>query len=123
MYSAGQLPFMNGDLLASGLVGESGSVTVEKAHECAKIAALNAIAAVSSEAGGIDYIEKIVRITGYVAAASDFQGHAEVLNGASAIVGDIFGDAGLHARTAVGVSSLPLGAPVEIEIIAAVRED
>jgi len=115
--TSGQLPVVDGALLATGLVGEGdGLVPPETATECARVAALNALAALASVAGGVDAIARIVRVVGYVASAPGFTGQAGVLNGASGVIGEIFGDGGVHVRSAVGVASLPLGAPVEVEV-------
>lgn len=119
VYSSGQLPSVAGQLVATGKVGAE--VSAEKAADCARTAVLNALAAVSEQAGGIDEIERIVRVVIYVASAPDFTGQPQVGNGASAVLGDIFGEAGRHARSAVGVAVLPLDAPVEIELVVQVR--
>lgn len=119
VYSSGQLPSVAGQLVATGKVGAE--VSVETAADCARTAVLNALAAVSEQAGGIDEIERIVRVVIYVASAPDFTGQPQVGNGASAVLGDIFGEAGRHARSAVGVAVLPLDAPVEIELVVQVR--
>ena len=115
VYTAGQLPMVNGEMLAVGKVGSS--VTEEQARECARACALNAIAAVVSVVGDIDRIRRIVKVVGFVASEPDFVGQPVVVNGASDILGEIFGDAGVHARSAVGVASLPKDAPVEVEMI------
>jgi enamine deaminase RidA (YjgF/YER057c/UK114 family) len=115
--TSGQLPLEGGVLRARGLVGEGpGCVSIDDAAACARIAALGALAAVAEAAGGVDAIARIVRVVGYVASEPGFTGQAAVLNGASALMIDVFGDAGRHVRSAVGVVSLPLGAPVEIEV-------
>jgi enamine deaminase RidA (YjgF/YER057c/UK114 family) len=121
IYTSGQLPVVNGDLLAEGVVGHRDEdVTPERATECARASALNAIAAAADAAGGIDNIVRVVKVTGFVASAPGFTAQPAVINGASGIIGDIFGDAGRHARSAVGVAALPLGAPVEVELVVAV---
>ncbi len=117
--TSGQLPFIEGVLIATGIVGET--VAPEIAANCARQAALNAVAAAADAAGGIDNIESVVRVVGYVASGPGFGGQPAVMNAASALMTDIFGDAGIHVRSAVGVSSLPLGAPVEVELTVAVR--
>lgn len=115
--TSGQLPLVGGELRAKGLVGEGpGCVSIEDAAACARIAALGALAALAEAAGGIDAIARIVRVVGYVASEPGFTGQASVLNGASGLMIDVFGEAGRHVRSAVGVVSLPLGAPVEIEV-------
>ncbi|CAO5190913.1 putative translation initiation inhibitor, yjgF family [Frankia sp. AiPs1] len=118
VWSAGQLPLVDGQLLATGLVGEA--VTPERAAELARVAALNALAAVAAQTGGLDGIGRIIKIVGFVASAAGFTAQPSVVNGASDLFVEIFGDAGRHARSAVGVAVLPLGAPVEIEVIARV---
>lgn len=115
IFTAGQLPFQNGDLALTGKVGDA--VSVENAKEAARLCALNALAAAAGEAGGLDGIARVVKVTGYVASVPGFTRQPEVLNGASDLIGDLFGESGLHARSAVGVAELPLGAPVEVEIV------
>lgn len=119
VYSSGQLPSVDGQLVATGKVG--GAVTAETGAECAGVAVLNALAAVSEQAGGIDEIERVVRVVIFVASAPEFTGQPQVGNGASTLLGDIFGEAGRHARSAVGVAVLPLDAPVEVELVVQVR--
>lgn len=119
VYSSGQLPTVAGQLIATGKVGAE--VSVETAAECARTAVLNGLAAVGEQAGGIDEIERIVRLVIFVASTPDFTGQPQVGNGASTVIGEIFGDAGRHARSAVGVSVLPLDAPVEVEVVAQLR--
>ncbi len=115
VFTAGQLPLVNGELAHTGKVGEN--VDLEEAAECARICALNALAAASEEAGGLDNVGRIIKVTGFVASEAGFNQQPEVINGASDFLGEIFGYAGRHARSAVGVSELPLGAPVEVEMI------
>lgn len=115
VFTAGQLPLVSGELSNTGKVGDS--VSVEEAGECARICALNALAAAAEEAGGLDNIGRIVKVTGFVASAAGFNRQPEVVNGASDLLGEVFGDAGRHARSAVGVAELPLDAPVEVEIV------
>ena len=115
LFTAGQLPFENGELRLTGKVGDG--ITSEEAHEAARLCALNALAAVASECGGLSNVRRIVKVTGYVASAPGFNGQPTVLNGASDLLKEIFGEAGLHARSAVGVAELPLGVPVELELI------
>ena len=122
VYSSGQLPLVDGALLAQGSVGQrDGDVSPERALECARVAAFNAIAAVANAAGGLENIAGVLRVTGYVASSPGFTAQPAVVNGASGLIADVFGEAGRHARSAVGVASLPLGAPVEIEIVAILR--
>ena len=116
IFTAGQLPFEGGELSVTGKVGET--VTPEKAREAARLCALNALAAAAAEAGGLSRVARVVRITGYIPSAPGFNGQPEVLNGASELIGEVFGEAGLHARSAVGVAELPLDAPVEVELVA-----
>lgn len=122
VFTAGQLPTIDGKLIAEGQVGEgAGAVSIETAQECARQSALNALAAIKSVVGDLDRVERIVKVTGFVSCESSFASHSAVINGASELIGQIFGDAGLHARSAVGMSSLPFNAPVEIEMIVEVR--
>ena len=118
VYTAGQLPLVNGALRAVGKVGAE--VPVEEAVECAQIAALNGLAAVVDIAGELDAINRIVKVTVYVASAPGFTDQPLIANGASQLLGDVFGQAGHHARSAVGVAVLPLDAPVEVELVVAV---
>jgi enamine deaminase RidA (YjgF/YER057c/UK114 family) len=120
VFTAGQLPFVDGTLAATGKVGAE--VTSEQAAQLCRIAALNAIAAAASVAGGVDRLAKIVKVVVFVASAPDFTGQPAVANGASLLLQDVFGDAGVHARSAVGVAVLPLGSPVEVELIAEIAE-
>ena len=115
VFTAGQLPFSGGVLHRTGKVGDT--VSPEEAQECARLCALNALAAAAERAGGLDNLRDIVKVTGFVASAAGFNGQPGVLNGASELLGEVFGDAGLHARSAVGVSELPLDAPVEVELV------
>jgi enamine deaminase RidA (YjgF/YER057c/UK114 family) len=115
IFVSGQLPMVDGKLPLTGKVGAE--VSADQAKGLAQRAALNAIAAAAAEAGGIDRITRIVKVTGFVASTPDFTGHPGVVNGASELIGQVFGDAGAHARAAVGVSALPLDAPVEVEMI------
>jgi enamine deaminase RidA (YjgF/YER057c/UK114 family) len=118
VYTSGQLPLVDGKLLATGKVGDG--VTPQDAAALARTAALNALAAVASVAGGIDAITRIVKVTCFVASAPAFTGQAQVANGASELLIEVLGDAGRHARSAVGMAVLPLDAPVEVEVIAEV---
>jgi enamine deaminase RidA (YjgF/YER057c/UK114 family) len=115
VFSSGQLPMVDGSLSLAGRVGDD--VTAEQATEAARRCALNAVAAAADVAGGIDAITQVIKVVGYVACTPEFTGQPAVVNGASQVLGEIFGDAGRHARSAVGVTSLPLGAPVEVEIV------
>lgn len=118
VFSSGQLPTVDGQLMAVGKVG--GGVTPEVGAECACTAVLNALAAVAAEAGELDAVLQVVKVVIFVASAPGFIGQPQVGNGASQVLQDIFGDAGRHARSAVGVASLPLDAPVEVEVVVAV---
>lgn len=115
LYTAGQLPFVDGALVTTGKVGAEVSAT--EAVELARICTLNALAAAQSVLGSLDRITQVVKVNGFVASAPDFIGQPGVLNGASELLGEIFGDIGIHARAAVGVAVLPLDAPVELELI------
>jgi len=114
VYTAGQLPMHAGKLRQTGKVG--GEVTPEEGKALARTCALNALAAVHSLVG-IDSVTRVVKVVGFVASAPGFHGQPGVINGASQLLGEVFGDAGVHARSAVGVSELPLDAPVEVELI------
>ena len=120
VYTAGQLPLADGQLLMTGRVGAQ--VSVEEAAALARTCALNALAAVASVTGGLSAVSRIVKIVGFVASDPSFTGQPLVVNGASELMLEVFGDAGRHARSAVGVAALPLDAPVEIELIAEVRD-
>ena len=123
VFTSGQLPFVDGALPATGKVGEGeGLVGPEEAARLAGICALNAIAAVRAEVGDLDRVTRVVKVVGFVASDPAFTGQPAVINGASALLGQAFGDAGVHARSAVGVAVLPLDTPVEVEIIVAVRD-
>ena len=115
LFTAGQLPSKDGRLLYTGKVGAD--VSVEEAKEAARICALNALAAVKAEVKTLENVARVVKVTGYVASTAGFNGQPEVMNGASDLLGRLFGEKGLHSRTAVGVAELPLDAPVEVELI------
>lgn len=118
VYTSGQLPFTGGALAATGKVGEGdGLVSPDDAADYARTCALNALAAVRSVTGSLDSISRIVKVVGFVASDPAFTGQPGVINGASTVLGEIFGDAGLHARSAVGVAVLPLDSPVEVELV------
>jgi enamine deaminase RidA (YjgF/YER057c/UK114 family) len=114
VYTAGQLPIQAGELLVTGKVGAE--ISPEQGNELARVCGLNALAAVHALVG-IDSVVRIIKVTGFVASAAGFSGQPGVVNGASELFGEIFGEAGAHARSAVGVSELPRNAPVEVEII------
>ena len=118
VFTSGQLPLAGGELGAVGKVGAQ--VTPERAKELARLCALNALAAVDALVG-LDSVVRVVKVVGFVASTPDFVGQPAVVNGASELLGEVFGDAGAHARSAVGVASLPLDAPVEVELVVEVR--
>lgn len=120
VYTSGQLPMVDGALPRTGKVGRD--VSAEDAADLARIATLNALAAVDGIVG-LDAVTGIVKVVGYVASSPDFTGQPGVINGASALLGEIFGAAGAHARSAVGVAVLPLDAPVEIELIVEIAHE
>ncbi len=115
VFTSGQLPMIAGSLAETGKVG--GSVSPERAKELATVCALNALAAVKTVVGDLDKIKRIVKVVGFVSSAPEFSGQPAVVNGASEFLGGVFGEKGIHARSAVGVAVLPLDAPVEIELI------
>ncbi|WP_370420259.1 RidA family protein [Streptomyces sp. QH1-20] len=120
VYTAGQLPMVKGSVPATGKVGAE--VSAEQAKELAAVCALNALAAVKSVVGDLDKIVRVVKVVGFIASAPDFTAQPAVLNGASELLGEVLGDKGVHARSAVGVTVLPLDAPVEVEILVEVRD-
>jgi enamine deaminase RidA (YjgF/YER057c/UK114 family) len=115
IFTSGQLPMIDGSLAETGKVG--GSVSPERAKELATVCALNALAAVKTVIGDLDKIKRVVKVVGFVSSTPEFSGQPGVVNGASEFLGEVFGDKGIHARSAVGVAVLPLDAPVEIELI------
>jgi enamine deaminase RidA (YjgF/YER057c/UK114 family) len=115
VFTSGQLPMRQGELITTGKVGDE--VTAEEAYACAQQCALNAIAAVRAEIGDLALVKRVVKVVVFVASTPDFTGQPGVANGASELLGEVFGDAGVHARSAVGVSVLPLDAPVEVEVM------
>jgi enamine deaminase RidA (YjgF/YER057c/UK114 family) len=118
VFTSGQLPMVDGSLAATGKVGAE--VDAEKAKSLAELCALNAIAAIKSEVGDLDTVTRVVKVVGFVASDPSFTGQPGVVNGASELLVKAFGDKGIHARSAVGVSALPLDAPVEVEVIVSV---
>ena len=120
VYTSGQLPMVDGELAATGKVGAE--VDADRAKELAATCALNALAAVKAEVGDLARVRRVVKVVGFVASAPDFTGQPGVINGASELLGQVFGDAGVHARSAVGVAVLPLDAPVEVELIVEVSD-
>jgi enamine deaminase RidA (YjgF/YER057c/UK114 family) len=118
VYTSGQLPFIGGKLTASGKVGAADGVDAATAASLAATCAVNALAAIKSQIGDLDRITRIVKVVGFVASDPSFTGQPGVINGASELLGAVLGDAGVHARSAVGVAVLPLDSPVEVEVIA-----
>jgi len=116
IYVSGQLPIKNGELLLKGVVGED--VSIEEAVQAARACAINSLAILKNETGDLNRIKKIVKVTGYVASSENFYQQADVINGASNLYFDVFGEKGVHARAAVGVYKLPINAPVEVDLIA-----
>jgi enamine deaminase RidA (YjgF/YER057c/UK114 family) len=121
VFTAGQLPLEAGELNIRGKVGDT--VGVDEASEAARLCAMNALAAASTQTGGVGGISRVVKVTGFVASAPGFNEQPQVINGASEFLGEIFGDAGLHARSAVGVAELPMDAPVEVELVVETTPD
>lgn len=119
VWTSGQLPVVDGKLAARGKVGAE--VDPDAAKEHARTCALNALAAVKSVVGDLDQVVRVVKVVGYVASDPSFTGQPQVVNGASELLGEVFGDAGKHARSAVGMAVLPLDAPVEVEVVVEVR--
>ena len=115
VYTSGQLPMRDGVMIATGLVGAD--VAPDLAKECARQCAINALAAAQSVVGNLNRVTRVVKVVGFVASADGFTGQPAVINGASELLLDVFGEAGRHARSAVGVAALPINAPVEVEII------
>jgi enamine deaminase RidA (YjgF/YER057c/UK114 family) len=119
VYTSGQIPFVAGDLKFKGKVGKD--LSWEQGYEAAKVCAINCLAAVKSMTGTLDSIESVVKVVGFVNSASGFTDQPKVVNGASELIGNVFGQAGAHARSAVGVAELPLDAAVEVEMIVKVK--
>ena len=122
VFTSGQLPIVSGDLVQTGKVGDGhGLVPADDAKALAQLCALNAIAAVKSVVGDLEQVTRVVKVVGFVASDPSFTGQPGVINGASELLGKAFGDAGVHARSAVGVAALPLDAPVEVEMVVSFR--
>jgi len=119
VFVSGQLPSRDGQLLYKGLLGRD--VTAEQGYEAARACAINCLGAVKALVGSLDNIMRIVKVTGFVAATPEFTDHPKVVNGASELMQQVFGEQGAHARAAVGMASLPLGVPVEVEMIVEVK--
>jgi len=115
VFTAGQLPFVDGKLPTTGKVG--GEVDADTAKTLARTCALNAVAAIAAEIGDLDRVRRVVKVVGFVASDPSFTGQPGVINGASEFLGEVFGERGRHARSAVGVAVLPLDAPVEVEVV------
>lgn len=115
VFVSGQIPTLNGEIIRHGKCGES--VSVDEAADLARICAINALAIVRAHLGSLDRVAKAVRVAGYVASGQGFVEHPKVINGASQLLIDVFGEAGRHARIAIGVAELPLGVPVEVEFL------
>ena len=120
VYTSGQLPIVKGELLATGKVGQE--ISTERAAALAEVCALNAIAALKAQVGELSQVARIVKVVGFVASGHDFYDQPTVINGASDLLGKVFGEQGKHARSAVGVAVLPRNAPVEVELIAELTE-
>lgn len=118
-FTSGQLPIRDGELVASGRVGAE--VDADAAASAARVCALNCLGALTTVVGDLDCVLRIVKVVGYVASDPSFTGQPKVINGASELLQDVFGVAGQHARSAIGVAVLPMGAPVEVELVAEVR--
>ncbi len=122
VWTSGQLPVVDGELPATGKVGDGpGLVSPATAKELAATATLNALAAIAAKVGSVDAVRQVIKVVGFVASDPGFTGQPEVINGASELLGEIFAEAGVHARSAVGVAVLPRDAPVELELVVAVR--
>nr|WP_196792157.1 RidA family protein [Motilibacter deserti] len=115
VFTAGQIPLVDGQVAATGKVGAE--VSPEQAKQLARVCALNALAAVAAEVGGLDHVVRVVKVVGFVASAPGFTGQPGVVDGASELLGEVFGAAGRHARSAVGVAVLPRDVPVEVELV------
>jgi enamine deaminase RidA (YjgF/YER057c/UK114 family) len=115
VHTSGQLPARGGEMIAVGKLG--GAVSNEVGYECARQCALNALAAIRAEIGSLDHVKRVVKAVVFVASTPDFTGQPQVANGASEFLGEVFGEAGRHARSAVGVAALPLDVPVEVELV------
>jgi enamine deaminase RidA (YjgF/YER057c/UK114 family) len=115
VWTSGQLPMVEGKMPATGKVGAE--VDADQAKELARTCALNALAAIKAEVGDLSAVRRVVKVVGFVASAPEFTGQPGVVNGASELLGEVFGEAGRHARSAVGVVALPLDAPVEVELV------
>ena len=115
VYTSGQIPLVDGKLCCTGKVGKE--VSLEEAYAAAKVCAINCLAAIKTVVGSLDEIQQIVKVVGFVNSAAGFNAQPKVVNGASEFLGEVFGEAGKHARSAVGVSDLPIDSPVEVELV------
>lgn len=115
IYTSGQIPFVDGQIKYKGKLGKD--VTIEQGYDAARVCVINALAAVKSLAGSLDNIEKIIKVVGFVNSAPGFTDQPKVINGASELLAEVFGQAGAHARSAVGVAELPIDSAVEVELI------
>ncbi len=120
VYTSGQIPVVEGALRYKGRVGVD--LTVDEAYEAAKVCCLNCLSVVKGKIGSLDNIERIVKVTGYVNSSSDFYQQSKVIDGVSDLLDKVFGDAGKHARAAVGVNALPLNSAVEVELLVLIKE-
>ena len=120
VYVSGQLPMVDGTLSLAGVVGED--VSLEQAYEAARICAINGLGVVKSLVGSLDRVERVIKVEGFVNSPQSYGMQPKVINGASELLGEIFGDAGKHARFAIGTSGLPLGAAVEVSMVVKVKE-
>lgn len=121
VFASGQTPTVAGQLTLRGKLGEG--ISIERGQEAARLATLNCLAEVRGLLGSLDEVVRVVKLTGYVASAPGFGDQPKVVNGASQLIEEVFGEAGRHARVALGVAELPVGAPVEVELIVEVRQD
>lgn len=119
VYTSGQIPFLNGELKVKGKVGKD--VTEDQAYDAAKLCALNCLSVIKAQIGNLDKIEQVVKVVGFVNSADGFNMQPKVINGASELLGTLFGEKGQHARSAVGVNELPLDAACEVEMIVKVK--
>jgi enamine deaminase RidA (YjgF/YER057c/UK114 family) len=122
VYTSGQLPMKDGTLQGTGKVGAADGPDADAAKELAALCAVNAIAAIKSVVGDLEKVTQVVKVVGFVASDPSFTGQPGVINGASELLGKVFGDKGAHARSAVGVAALPLDAPVEVEVVVSVAD-
>lgn len=120
VYTSGQVPFVNGELAQTGKVGAE--VSLEEGQKLAATCVVNALAAIKAEIGELSAVTGVIKVVGFVSSDPEFYGQAQVINGASELLGQVFGEAGAHARSAVGMAVLPLNAPVEVELVVEVAQ-